>query len=399
MLALAEFEAAAVEFLDAHAKLRGEGPFEWGVGSDRVGLFDDRDEAEVRAAVDESKQWRGQVFDAGFGWITGPAAYGGRELPAAYEQRWLAVAQRYDTPSMVPFAISLGMIAPTLLAHGTAAVKDAYLRRLYRGAIIACQLFSEPGHGSDLAGVETRAVAVSGGWVLNGQKVWTSGAQHAAIGEVLCRTDREVPKHRGLTMFVIDMGAPGVEVRPLRQMTGGASFNEVFLSDVFVPDDHRLGGVNEGWGVALTTLMNERASIGGGGVGASAIGIERFVELARHLGAGDDPVVRQDIADLYARLRVARLTNARGAEGVKAGRPPGPEMSIAKLALCDNVRRMSQLVSRLLGPSLIADSGAWGTYAWSDFVLSVPGLRLAGGTDEVLRNVVAERVLGLPKDR
>jgi len=228
--------------------------------------------------------------------------------------------------------------------------------------------------------------------------VWTSGAQFSDIGEIICRTDPDLPKHKGLTGFVVNMKAPGVEVRPLRQMTGGASFNEVFFTDVRVPDDHRLGDVNQGWTVALTTLMNERASIGGGGGGLGTMSSQRFMEMARTMGRADDPVARQRLAEVYIHGAVARYTNMRAMARIKAGQLPGPEMSIAKLSLTQNFQRISELVSLLLGPRLIADTGEWGTYAWSEFVLGVPGVRVAGGTDEVMRNIVGERVLGLPKE-
>ena len=349
---------------------------------------------EVRAA----KAWRAQVFDAGFGWITGPAQYGGRELPSSYEREWQALSARFDTPSETPFGIGLGMVAPTILAHATDEVKDAYLRKMYRGDIIGCQLFSEPAAGSDLAGLQSRAVRDGDEWVLNGQKVWTSGAQYSDIGEIICRTDPDAPKHKGLTGFVCDMHASGVEVRPLRQMTGGASFNEVFFVDVRVPDDHRLGDVNEGWTVALTTLMNERAAIGGGGGGAGVIGTQRLIELARKMGKAQDPLVRQALAEIFAHGAAARYTTMRAMAKIKAGQLPGPEMSIAKLSLTNNLRRISNLVSTVLGPRLTADTGEWGTYAWAEFVLGMPGMSIAGGSDEILKNIVGERVLGLPKE-
>jgi alkylation response protein AidB-like acyl-CoA dehydrogenase len=194
------------------------------------------------------------------------------------------------------------------------------------------------------------------------------------------------------------MHAPGVEVRPLRQMTGGASFNEVFLNEVRVHDTHRLGDVDEGWTVALTTLMNERASIGGGGLGSGSTGTSRLIETARRLGIADDPVIRQRIANVFVHSTVARYNNLRAMAKMKAGRPPGPEMSIAKLSLTQNMKRTADLIGELLGPRLVADSGEWGTYAWSEFVLGVPGVRIAGGTDEVMRNILGERVLGLPKE-
>jgi alkylation response protein AidB-like acyl-CoA dehydrogenase len=199
-------------------------------------------------------------------------------------------------------------------------------------------------------------------------------------------------------MFVVDMKAPGVEVRPLRQMTGGASFNEVFFSDVRVLDTHRLGDVDEGWTVALTTLMNERASIGGGGAAGFSLNVTRLREMALHFGLDEDPVIRQRLADAYIRMTVARYTNQRAMAKIRAGQLPGPEMSIAKLALTQNMQQIAQTLAEILGPRLVADSGEWGTFAWSEFVLGIPGLRVAGGTDEVMRNIVGERVLGLPKE-
>ena len=233
---------------------------------------------------------------------------------------------------------------------------------------------------------------------MTGEKLWNTGAEFATHEWLVCRTDPDAPKHKGLTGFVVDMKAPGVEVRPLRQMTGGASFNEVFFTDVHVPDNHRLGDVNQGWTVALTTLMNERASIGGGGGGLGTMSSQRFMEMARTMGRSDDPVARQRLADVYIHGAVARYTNMRAMARIKAGQLPGPEMSIAKLSLTQNFQRIANLVGLLLGPRLIADTGEWGTYAWAEFVLGVPGVRVAGGTDEVMRNIVGERVLGLPKE-
>jgi acyl-CoA dehydrogenase len=289
------------------------------------------------------------------------------------------------------------MVAPTILAHAIPEVKERYLRSLYRGDLVACQLFSEPAAGSDLAGIQTRAMRDGDEWVISGQKVWTSGAQQSDLGEIITRTSVDKPKHKGLTMLLVDMKAPGVTVRPLRQMTGGASFNEVFFDEVRVHDSHRLGDVDEGWTVALTTLMNERAAIGGG-IGNRATSLTRFVELARYLGRADDPLVRQQLADSYVKLQVARYTNQRAMAKIRAGQLPGPEMSIAKLAMTQNFQRLTDMLSGMLGPRLTADTGEWGTYAFGELVLGVPGMRVAGGTDEVMRNIVGERVLGLPKE-
>ena len=400
-ISLDAFEAEAKAFLNANTSLKQEEKkFVWGEGSDKVALFDEKARERERQDLKKSQQWRATKFDAGFGWISGPAAHGGRELPNTYERVYNNLENRYQVPNQAFFGIGLGMVAPTILAHGTESAKDRYLRSLWRGDTVACQLFSEPGAGSDLAGLQTRAERDGDEWLITGQKVWTSGAHYSDIGEIICRTDPGLPKHKGLTGFIVDMHAPGVEVRPLRQMTGGASFNEVFFTEVRVPDDHRLGDVNQGWSVALTTLMNERASIGGGtgGAGGGLATMTRLTEMIRHFGLADDPRTRQALADLYIHNKVAGYNNQRAMDKIKAGQLPGPEMSIAKLALTLNMLRTANFLSDVLGVRLVADSGEWGTFAWSAFVLGVPGMRIAGGSDEVMRNIVGERVLGLPKD-
>lgn len=397
---LEQFEEEARAFLDQRAERKPPvAEFVWGEGSDDVAVFDEKDRDAEAAEAEASKEWRRARFDEGFGWITGPEEYGGRGLPARYERAYQSIESQYATPPMGVFTISLGMVAPTILAHATPEVRDLYLRGLYRGDLVACQLFSEPGAGSDLASLQTRAVRDGDEWILNGQKVWTSAAHLSDIGEVICRTDPDAPKHRGLTGFVVDMRAPGVEVRPLRQMTGGAAFNEVFFTDVRVPDDHRLGDVNGGWTVALTTLMNERASIGAGsGSGMGLASPHRLRVMLEHFGLGDDPLIRDEVARLYSSFTVAKWNNQRAMDKIRRGELPGPEMSTAKLALTNNLRAYSELMARVLGPRICADTGEWGTYAWSKLLLGVPGMRVAGGTDEVMRNIVAERVLGLPKD-
>jgi acyl-CoA dehydrogenase len=400
-LSIDEFRAEATAFLDANAEPRDtDQRFVWGEGDDDLALFEEVDPEAEQRQLAEAKAWRAKRFDAGFGYISGPVEYGGRELPAAYDRAYAQLEAKYAIPDQSFFGIGLGMVAPTILAHATDVVKEAYLAKMYRGDLVGAQLFSEPGAGSDLAGLQTKAVRDGDEWILTGQKVWTSGAQYSDIGEVICRTDADLPKHKGLTGFVVDMHAPGVEVVPLRQMTGGASFNEVFFNEVRVPDDHRLGDVNQGWSVALTTLMNERASIGAGG-GGGGLGLAnsvRLAEMLRHFGLDQDPVHRQALADLYIKFQVAKFTNQRALDKIKAGQAPGPEMSIAKMALTQNLTQTADFVAGVLGPRLIADTGEWGTYAWSQFVLGTPGMRIAGGTDEVLRNIVGERVLGLPKD-
>ena len=399
-LTLDDFRAEATAFLEANAEPKPEATeFAWGEGDDDVALFEEISREEEARQLAEAKAWLGRRAEAGLHWIAGPAELGGRGLPRAYAEAYRSLESRYQVPPQGFFGIGFGMVAPTILAHGTPAT-TAYLDRMYRGELVGCQLFSEPGAGSDLAGLTTRAERDGDEWVLNGQKVWTSGAHYSDIGEIICRTDPDQPKHRGLTGFVVDMHAPGVEVRPLRQMTGGAAFNEVFFTDVRVPDDHRLGDVNQGWTVALTTLMNERASIGGGG-GGGGLGLAsatRLIEMLRHFDRADDPVLRDELARLYTNFQVAKFTNQRAAQNLKATGVPGPELSLGKLMLTNNLTATAEFVAKVLGPRMVADTGEWGTYAWSTFVCGTPGMRIAGGSDETLRNIVGERVLGLPKE-
>ena len=399
-ITLEKFEAEATAFLDSNASLKAEEKkFVWGEGSDKVTLFDEKARKNELEELAKAQAWRQKKFDAGFGWITGPSAYGGRELSQPFDRAWSALENKYMVPNQGFFGIGLGMVAPTILAHASDTAKDKYLTALWRGDIVACQLFSEPGAGSDLASLQTRAERDGDEWIINGQKVWTSGAQYSDIGEIITRSDPDMPKHKGLTGFIVDMHAPGVEVRPLRQMSGGASFNEVFFTDVRVRDDHRLGDVNQGWTVALTTLMNERASIGAGGAGGSSMAsTTRLIEMVRHYGLDEDPITRQALADLIIRTKVASYTNQRAMDKIKMGQLPGPEMSIAKLALTQNMTKTAEFVANVLGARMVADSGEWGTYAWGQFVMGIPGMRIAGGSDEVMRNIVGERVLGLPKD-
>ena len=395
-----EIHEEAMAFLDANAALKPP-PAEqvWGEGGDDVALFEELSPEVEARLLGEAKTWLAKRAEAGLHWLTGPVELGGRGLTRAHEQAYRAIESRYAVPGQGFFGIGLGMVAPTIQAHGQPETLS-YLNDMYSGNIVGCQLFSEPGAGSDLAGLQCRAVRDGDEWLITGQKVWTSGAHYSDIGEIICRTDADQPKHRGLTGFVVDMHAPGVEVRPLRQMTGGAAFNEVFFDEVRVPDHHRLGDVNQGWTVALTTLMNERAAIGGGGGGGGMglAGASRLIQMMEHFGVVDDPRLRDELARLYTGLQVARFTNQRAAANLKAGGAPGPEMSIGKLALTANLAATAEFVARVLGPRLQADTGEWGTFAWGKFVCGVPGMRIAGGSDETLRNIIGERVLGLPKE-
>ena len=357
------------------------------------------DRAEEAEMLPRIRAWRAGLWDAGYGWISGPVEYGGAGLPSAYQRGFEQLTRAFDVPGDAMLTISLGMIAPTILRHGSEKQKRRYLHALYRGDLIACQLFSEPGAGSDLAAIATSAVREGDTWRLTGQKVWTSGAHLADVGEIICRT-ADGPRHHNLTAFIVDMKQSGVDVRPLRQMTGGAAFNEVFLNGVEVQDTHRLGAEGEGWPIALTTLAFERTAMGHsafGGVGI--LSTERLVELVRHMGLDGDPTIREAFGELITQLRVARYNQQVSAARARAGESLGPEVALNKLALSDNYLRLGDFVSRVLGPRVAADTGEWGTYAWTSVVLGAPGYRLGGGADEVLKNMLAQRALGLPRPR
>jgi alkylation response protein AidB-like acyl-CoA dehydrogenase len=302
--------------------------------------------------------------------------------------------------------IGQGMAAPTVLEHGSPELAAQLLRPLATTEHIWCQLFSEPGAGSDLAGLATSAVPDGDEWVLNGQKVWTSLAHRARYALLLARSDPDQPKHKGLTYFVLDMHAPGVETRPLRQMTGQAEFNEVYLSDARIPDAHRLGAVGNGWRVAMTTLMNERSAIGGGSSVRGAGAIADAVELWARRPELHTPVLRDRLAAVWTRAEAQRLTSARAARAATGG-SPGPEGSIAKLVSAELNQDVYAFCMELLGP----EATLYGSYAMRD-VERVEDYRgpvqqrflrsrantIEGGTSEVLRNILGERILGLPGD-
>lgn len=389
-----EFVSGARAFLESVST--GRSRARSGTGKSRYALFSGSTEEEITAAI----EYQRAAFDHGYGWISGPTEDGGAGLPVAYEKAFAAVEREYTIPSKGPLSVSLGMVAPTLAQFGSAEAKKRWLPALRRADVVGCQLFSEPAAGSDLAAVRTRAEQKGDGdWIVTGQKVWTSGAHYSDIGIVLTRTS-EGPRHRNMTAFVVDMHAPGVEVRPLRQITGAADFNEVFLTDVRIPDSCRLGEVGQGWSVAIAMLMHERGAIGGSSSGGS--GLFRMDDLAAWItdqGRQDDPVVVDAFARVYSGITAAKAMRVRADANLKANGVPGPEMSLGKLALTANLQALSDLVTVVLGPRLVADTGTPASFAWSEFVLSVPGMRIGGGTDEIHRNTVAERSLGLPKDK
>lgn len=369
---------------------------EWGVGSDSVEVFPSIDAEAEAASVRAAAAWQAEKYDAGYGAITWDPMFGGRGFPSAYERAFRSEERAFAVPAESELmAVTLGLIAPTIRRHGSVELCAEVIPSLLRADAIACQLFSEPGAGSDLASLSCFAERHGDHWILNGQKVWTSGAGVSTFGEAICRTDRTAAKHAGMTAFLVEMDAPGVEVRPIRQMTGGAAFNEVFLTNVKVPDRRRIGEVGEGWTVALTTLGFERGSSQHASPGGS---FRRLLQLARHLECTADPLVRQELVEVYTLNRIVDYTNRRIGAAARAGETPGPEGSIRKLAWVRSLTRTGEVAARLLGPRVVADTGEWGTYAWSQHLLGAPGYRIAGGSDEIQRNIIAEKVLGLPRD-
>ena len=366
----------------------------WGAGDDSVAVFENWTAAEEREETDRIRRYEQAKFDAGWGALTWPAEYGGRGLPLAHALAFQREEEAFDVPRRTEmFSVTQQLVAPTIAQWGTDEQKAQYVRAMLRTDLIACQLFSETEAGSDLAAVRTRAVERDGSWVLDGLKVWTSGARIADLGIAVCRTDPTTSKHAGLTVFLVPLDSPGVEVRPIRQMTGGSSFNEVYLDGVVLDDTQRLGPVGEGWKVALTVLAAERLDSGNLGLDNA----DRAVELARHRGPLSE-IERDAVADLVTRSYVQRLTGMRVAAAVVAGETPGPEASVGKLLATDTMARTSEVVRMLLGSELTVDSGEWGTWAWTEHVLGAPGYRIAGGTDEIQHNILAERVLGLPRE-
>lgn len=354
-----------------------------------------RDEAAVRRA----REWQRARFDAGLGWIMGPREFGGRELSEDYERLYRRLEREYGAPTTGILNFGLTIIGSAILAHCTPEGREKYLPRLYRGEWIACQLFSEPGAGSDLAGVHTLATRDGDGWRINGQKVWTSQGHNADVGEAVCRTDLEAPKHQGITIFMVDMHAPGVEVRPLVDATGEVHFNEVFLNNVRVEDVDRVGPANDGWRVLNTSLMNERAHVGESNEGGEhVLSPDMLAKTLSELGLLDDPVLRQGLADLFVRFHTAASATKHAKQRLARGETPGPEQSMHKLTFSENQEKLVNFAAAALGPLITADAGAAGAYPWATSLIKGRALRIAGGTDEIQRTILGERVLGLPRD-
>jgi alkylation response protein AidB-like acyl-CoA dehydrogenase len=379
------FRAEVRAWLAQHAKRRvAGGP------SDHSYVPGERSAEADLEHVESCKRWQRTLHEGGWAGITWPVEAGGRG-GAGWQQRIFNEEQAKFDVAVGAFAVGIGMAGPTIIAWGTEAQKRRFLPPMLRGDEIWCQLFSEPGAGSDLAGLRTRAERDGDEWIVNGQKVWTSGAHYSDWGLLLARTDPDVPKHKGITAFILDMRAPGVDVRPLRQITGAAHFNEVFFTDARIPDTHRIGGVGEGWRVANTMLSNERALIGGGG----RVSFRDLVELARSCGRAGDALVRQELARSYTRLQLIKWLGWRARSRKDQGL--GPEASVLKLAASRRLEADGNLVLALQGASaVLADGDARHDGYWQQQFLMQWSSRIGGGTEQVQRNVIGERVLGLP---
>ena len=347
-----------------------------------------------------ARAWQACKAAAGYARVSWPREWGGTGGTAIQQVIFTEEEARYGVP-LGFFGIGLGMCIPTLMRFADTGAQQRFAGPALRGEQIWCQLFSEPGAGSDLAALRTRAVWQNDSWLVNGQKVWTTGAHYSDYGLLLARTDVNVPKHTGLTMFWIDMKAPGVEVRPIHQMSGGSDFNEVYLTDVRVPDSQRLGDVGAGWKVSVVTLMNERVE-GGKDRGPTT---EQILALARSIPRGtasvlEDSAFRQKLAMWYVQAEGLRFTRLRTLTALSRGQTPGPESSIGKLVAANRLQDLTnELVECLdqFGVLVDAAHAALGGSLHYDY-LYAPGLRIAGGTDEILKNIIAERVLGLPGD-
>ncbi len=374
----AAYRAQVRAWLDQH---KGEAPVLEGEGAIE-------DESEIIAA---RRAWQGKLAEGGLAGVTWPKEFGGQGLGPIEQVLCNQEIARARVPGILD-AIGVGMLGPTIIAHGTDEQKSRYLGPMLHGDEVWCQLFSEPAAGSDLAAVQTRArQQEDGSWRLSGQKVWTTNAQFASYGLLLARTDADVPKHKGMTMFIVPMDAEGVTVRGLRQISGEAEFNEVFFDDVAIDADSVVGGVGNGWGTALTTLMFERVTIGLGSEGLGYNSTRFASAIAGQPDARRDHEVRKQLGEIASELLAVRFTGYRTLTALQKGQVPGPESGLAKITIVNGAIKAGDLIADVLGPDALAENSQW-----AYMISFLPGLKSAGGTEEILRNTIGERVLGLP---
>jgi alkylation response protein AidB-like acyl-CoA dehydrogenase len=357
-----------------------------------------RERGSVREYVQRSKEWQRKKAEAGFACIAWPKEFGGRGGTAIQQVIYDQEEAEFDVPPNISL-ITLGMCVPTVLAVGDDATKKRFASPAIRGEHIWCQLFSEPAAGSDVAGLRTRATQQGDEWIINGQKVWTSGAHYSDYGLLLARSNPELPKHRGLTMFWIDMKAPGIEVRPIHQISGESDFNEVFFTDLRIKDTQRLGEIGAGWQTALITLMNERLAI----TDTYGPDLTDLISVAKSIPTEngsllDDAALRERIADWYVATAGLRYTRFRMITALSRGQTPGPEASISKMIAGAKGQEMASAALDLMDQmGIVNDPQTAPLQAiFQRVFMASPGIRIAGGTDEILQNIIAERVLGLP---
>ena len=344
--------------------------------------------------MQECRDWQRVLYDNNWAGITWPKQYGGRGASAIQSAIFAEEMSQFDVATGA-FAVSIGMVGPTLIAHGTPDQQQHHLAPILKGEEVWCQLFSEPGSGSDLASLGTRAVRDGDDWIVNGQKVWTSFGQFADYAILLARTDVELPKHAGITYFILDMKSPGIDVRPITQITGVQHFNETFLTEVRIPHTNIIGEINAGWKGAQTTLMNERSHIGSGGTWS----VDQLIQLAKQRGLSSDLNIRQGLAQAHARAETLRYMGFRMRTAMSQMRMPGPEALTLKLAYANHWRLTAELATEILG----AGAMLWADDApednqWGQHLLSQFAIRIGGGTDEIQHNIIAERGLGLPRE-
>ena len=351
-------------------------------------------------ALLRAKEWAAKLYDDGWACLHWPKEYGGRGSTPIERVIWGQEVSKYKVPGGF-FEIGQGMAGPVLMMYATEEQKKRFLPPLAKGEEVWCQLFSEPGAGSDLAGLKTKSVLEGDTWTINGQKIWTSGAHYSDFGILVTRSDPDAHKHKGLTYFFLDMKSPGVEVRPIKQISGGANFNEVYFTDVKIPDDQRLGAVGDGWKVALTTLMNERLAVGD----ASGPDFEEIFNLACKQDLNGDLAikngsVRDKLADWYCQYSGLKYTKYRNISALSRGETPGPEASITKVVSGNKLQEIANFGMDLMDSAgVIRDEttdNEQSMYQYGFF--GAAGIRIAGGTDEILRNIISEQVLGLPQD-
>ena len=385
----AAFRAECRAWLDDNADLRPAGG-----GAELWKMLRPMSEEDDRIGMETARVWQGRKAEAGFAGIHWPVSYGGRGLSHHLAAIFKVEENRYDVPGNT-FQVGVDMVGPTLIEHGSEEQRSRYLDDIRRGKEVWCQLFSEPGAGSDLAALSTRADRDGDELVVNGQKVWTSGAHSADMGILLVRTDQEAPKHRGISFLLVDMRSPGIEVRPLRQIDGAIHFNEVFFTDVRVPVANVVGRIDDGWRVTMTTLANERSAIGGGGM----VQFNEILLLARRMEVAGDAVTRQRLARMHSLFEITRFLGYRVQTALSHGQQPGPESSVLKLHISRQYEQGGDLMMDLLGAAGMTLNDDAPFDGWfQNLFLAQWAPRIGGGTDQVQRNIVGERVLGLPKE-